>query len=1432
MKKILSFIIFGVVTFQLQAQVTFTLSSSPGVGSQPQGVVSGDINGDGKMDLMCANYAANTVSVLTNNGSGGFVLAATLSSGIGISGLTAADVNGDGKMDILAGNAAPGGSAFSVFTNNGSGGFALAATLSAGSGSRPGWVAAADVNSDGRMDLISANYDANTLTVFTNNGNGGWLLAATLGAGSAPGGIAAADVNGDGKMDLISANSGDSTLSVFTNNGNAVFGLSGTYAAGYPVAVKAADVNGDGKVDLITANNNNSTINVFTNNGSGGFALRGSYPVGTQPNGIAAADVNGDGKLDFITANVGTTNTLSVMTNDGSGAFGLAATVSVGSAPGTVAAADVNGDGRVDLISGNYGANTLSVLFNTTIFPATPPSITSQPVSQAVVAGYATAFTVGAYGSQPMSYQWSINGTNLDNATNATLTLNNVQPTDAGAYAAFISNGYGQTNSTNAILTVLTVPPTIAAQPANQSVQAGGTASFTVTATGSKPFTYQWNCNGTDIADATNATLTLTNLQMSQAGNYAVSVTNAYGSTVSSNAALAVLLTLDHFAWSPIASPQAASQPFGVTLTAQNVNNVTVTNYTGALSLQASSAGVITNSGAILNGGFETGTLTNWTLVNSTYGKFITNNGTVIPPGASGALAPFAGSFSALGQETGSGVFYMYQDVTIPSGVSVATLNWAHCVRNYYSSFNSFQGFQVRICNTNNTVLATAFTTSPGNVLLGNWVQTNYNLTAYAGQKVRVMFWVDESYSYIDAYVDNVSLQLPANLPLSPTNTGNLVNGAWNGSITLTQPATNVVLLANDGSGHTASSNPFNVLALPVITAQPQNQTNLLGTTATFNVTAGGTAPYTYQWSWNGTNLIGATNSTLILPNIQLTQAGDYAVLVTNPVGATNSGAATLTVVLPPTITQQPQSLSVLSYNSAGFTVAATGTGPLTYHWRKNGTPLVDGANISGSTTTNLTLASATIGDAGNYDVVVSNAYATTNSAAAVLTLQQTVLALGSTNAMSGNTITIPVMMTAVGFENAFMGSVGYDPAKLVLQSVQPGLATAGAYLQEVDSQTNNGFVGFAILLDTGAVIPAGTQEVARLTFLALSVTNSTTANLTFGDLPTGRQVWDNNLDSMPAIYQSGSISLIPAEYAADVYPRTNGDHQVSVQDWLEVGRMVAGLDVVTNSDEMLRADCAPRNAPDAILTVADWVQAGRYALGLDPLTLVTLPVAPNLVAVPHGGQTPARTLQIASLPAQRGQIINVPVQLVCTTNENAVGMTVGYNPSQLTLLNVSLGSAIPSGRLNVNSNQLTGKVGVALALSPGASLAAGTNQVAVLRFATATNASGSATLTLDNNVARLQVADKLANALSTAYVNGAVVLPPQPVMALSSVTRSGMQLSWQLDAGTFQVQGADSLLGPWTTLVLPLTTNGANVSVTVPITTAQHLQFFRLLGQ
>jgi hypothetical protein len=347
----------------IQPGLGFVLASSPGVGLTPYSVTAADVNGDGKVDLISANINAGTLTILTNNGSGGFVLASTLTAGYPFA-LTAADVNGDGRVDLISANFSAAGTLL-VFTNNGAGGFLLSSSPI--TYSFPRAVTSADVNGDGKPDLIAAsNYGAGgRLAVLTNNGSGGFALAATPDVGSDPLSVTAADVNGDGRMDLISGNVSANTLTVLTNNGSGGFVLASSPGAGLtPYSVTAADVNGDGKMDLISANNSPGTLTILTNNGSGGFVLASSPAVGVSPKLVVAADVNGDGKVDLISANY-SDNSLTVLTNDGRGRFTLAASPGVGAGPYSVTVADVNGDGRMDLISANGDGNTLSVLLNT-----------------------------------------------------------------------------------------------------------------------------------------------------------------------------------------------------------------------------------------------------------------------------------------------------------------------------------------------------------------------------------------------------------------------------------------------------------------------------------------------------------------------------------------------------------------------------------------------------------------------------------------------------------------------------------------------------------------------------------------------------------------------------------------------------------------------------------------------------------------------------------------------------------------------------------------------------------------------------------------------------------------------------------------------------------------------------------------------------------
>jgi len=172
---------------------------------------------------------------------------------------------------------------------------------------------------------------------------------------------------------------------------------------------------------------------------------------------------------------------------------------------------------------------------------ASPPSITTQPVNQTVAVGSNANFMVMAQGTQPLSYQWRFNGTNLPGSTNRSLTIPHAQPENAGVYAVTVTNRFGSVTSSNAVLTLLPTPPTITLQPTNQTATVGSTVSFVEAASGSTPLSYQWSLNGTNLPNATNITLTLTNVQWWQAGNYAVLVSNVLGSALSSNAVLTVL---------------------------------------------------------------------------------------------------------------------------------------------------------------------------------------------------------------------------------------------------------------------------------------------------------------------------------------------------------------------------------------------------------------------------------------------------------------------------------------------------------------------------------------------------------------------------------------------------------------------------------------------------------------------------------------------------------------------------------------------------------------------------------------------------------------------------------------------------------------------------------------------------------------------------
>jgi uncharacterized protein YjbI with pentapeptide repeats len=215
-------------------------------------------------------------------------------------------------------------------------------------------------------------------------------------------------------------------------------------------------------------------------------------------------------------------------------------------------------------------------------------------------------------------------------------------------------------------------------------------------------------------------------------------------------------------------------------------------------------------------------------------------------------------------------------------------------------------------------------------------------------------------------------------------NSTNLLVNATNSALSITNvQATDVgnysVVITNTVGSITSSVASLTVLFKPSITNQPVSVTNVAGTSTSFSVLAGGTAPLSYQWRFNNTNLTGATLASYTIASVQGTNAGNYTVVITNIVGSITSSVASMTVIFPPVITNQFASQTVLRGSNATFTVGATGTLPLAYQWRTNGIP------YSGRITNWLTITNFQSTNEGRYDVFITNIAGSITSASAML---------------------------------------------------------------------------------------------------------------------------------------------------------------------------------------------------------------------------------------------------------------------------------------------------------------------------------------------------------------------------------------------------------------------------------------------------------------
>jgi hypothetical protein len=271
----------------------------------------------------------------------------------------AADLDNDGDVDIATANYTA--NTISIFLNSGSRTFAAPVTYSLSASVRS--VSSADIDNDGDMDLIAA-VDNSSVAILKNNGNGTFAAAVSYSVGQLPTWTDVTDIDGDGDLDIASGNFTSGSISVITNNGTGVFSASTNYSAGTNShGVHFADVDGDKDMDMIGAGYGASNIGVYLNNGSGSFGSMTSFASGANPMDVRLADLDGDGDVDAVTPNAGG-NSVSVFMNNGNGTFAAKTDYAVALLPYMVIPADVDGDGDIDLAVSCVNGLALNVLRN------------------------------------------------------------------------------------------------------------------------------------------------------------------------------------------------------------------------------------------------------------------------------------------------------------------------------------------------------------------------------------------------------------------------------------------------------------------------------------------------------------------------------------------------------------------------------------------------------------------------------------------------------------------------------------------------------------------------------------------------------------------------------------------------------------------------------------------------------------------------------------------------------------------------------------------------------------------------------------------------------------------------------------------------------------------------------------------------------------
>lgn len=606
------------------------------------------------------------------------------------------------------------------------------------------------------------------------------------------------------------------------------------------------------------------------------------------------------------------------------------------------------------VITNSLGAVTSEVALLTVHLP---PSIITQPVGQTVVFGTNVTFTVAATGTEPLGYQWRLNGTNLVNnaqysgVTNPTLSLTYAMPVNAGDYSVMVTNLVGTNISTAATLTV--VPPTDCTLP--------------------PPGLIGWwpgDGHARDIVGTNNGTLY---------SNATASAAGVVGQAFQFDGTNSYMAIPD----SPVLRPATLSVECWVLFTSLNgIGNSPLPGQQYMVFKNNSRNCSSFEAFVLSKDRVASGDVFLWE-VTSPSGRLIrTDSKTKVTTNVWYHVVGVAGSNYL--EMYVNGVMETNTTFDFPLDYGLGKpLMFGSSGESCYD--RKLHGLLDEVALYNRPLTSNEVAALYAGALAGKCKGTNGLIIAAQPESQAVMPGSDVSFSVTALGGSPIGYQWQFN--------GANIIGATSSSLTVSNAQIGDVgeyqVVLTNGSGAVASAvASLTLLQPPVITTQPTNQTAVAGQNVMFHVAAEGDAPLSYQWQFNGTNLDGEISDTLLLTDVLPSQAGDYSVVVSNLVDVISSDVATLTVLEPPAILVPPSNHIATIGETVTFTVLAAGSEPLAYHWEFNG------HELEGETAATLTLYNVQPDQAGNYSVILSNAAGVTNSAPANLAVISQVVLL------------------------------------------------------------------------------------------------------------------------------------------------------------------------------------------------------------------------------------------------------------------------------------------------------------------------------------------------------------------------------------------------------------------------------------------------------